>query len=184
MDKVLEFKWGVSKGRDTYGYNICSLYVDGQKVASTCGGGYDMEGTVLGNWIARAFNDELLKLEMPTYTINREEARGFYGLSFHDPNFDPGKAKPPYGPPVFGKEGDEEKTIEELEAENKSLGLERYQAFYAASSPVPTERHTVPLLDGACGKSEMLKVLAALGYFLQFISERKNNSTWLLKKKE
>lgn len=59
----LEFKWSVSRGRDTAGYNICSLYVDGRKVASTCGGGYDMKGTVLGKYIAGAYADRLLALK-------------------------------------------------------------------------------------------------------------------------
>jgi hypothetical protein len=38
--KTLKFKYTTSKGRDSYGYNICSLWVDGEKVSSTCGGGY------------------------------------------------------------------------------------------------------------------------------------------------
>lgn len=46
--KVLQFKWTISRGRDTYGYNICSLYVDGKKVSGCSGGGYDMMGTCLG----------------------------------------------------------------------------------------------------------------------------------------
>ena len=39
---TLKFKYTTSRGRDSYGYNICSLWVDGEKKASTCGGGYDM----------------------------------------------------------------------------------------------------------------------------------------------
>lgn len=70
MEKTLEFKWGVSRGRDTYGYTICSLYVDGRKVASCNGGGYDMKGTSFGHYLERAYADRLLKL-------NSE----FYGLS-------------------------------------------------------------------------------------------------------
>lgn len=27
----LYFKWTISKGRNTYGYNICTLLVDGEK---------------------------------------------------------------------------------------------------------------------------------------------------------
>lgn len=55
----LQIKWTVSKGRETYGYNICSLYEDGIKVQSCNGGGYDMEGTVLGDYIANKFQKEL-----------------------------------------------------------------------------------------------------------------------------
>lgn len=45
--KELEFKWSVSRARDTFGYNICSLWIHTdagrEKVASACGGGYDMD---------------------------------------------------------------------------------------------------------------------------------------------
>lgn len=61
--KTLEFKWTVSRGRDTYGYNICTLYTDGVKVARCNGGGYDMKGTCLGNFIAHAYADRLLALK-------------------------------------------------------------------------------------------------------------------------
>ena len=41
------FKWTVSRGRYTYGYNICTMYLhrrngDKVKVSSCNGGGYDM----------------------------------------------------------------------------------------------------------------------------------------------
>lgn len=152
MSKILEFRWTVSKARDTYGYNICSLYVDGTKVASCNGGGYDMEGTSLGNWVEKAFKDKLMKL--------KEE---FDGLTFHDPNYDPGKAV------VEGQ------TIEEREKEGKSLGLERYQEFYSASSKVPTEKHTVPSIDGAYGFRAVERILEAIGYKLRYIPTRKRD---------
>lgn len=63
MTKTLEFKWTTSRGRDTYGYNICTLYVDGRKAARCNGGGYDMKGTCLGDWVARAYRDRLLDLK-------------------------------------------------------------------------------------------------------------------------
>lgn len=141
----LHFKWTVSRGRDTYGYNICTLRVDGIKAGCCNGGGYDMEGTALGEWIESAFADRLLKLK-----------ESFYGLSFHDPNYDPGKAQALSG-----------KTVEEAEKAGETVGLERYQAFYAASSKVPTKRHTVPGIDGACGISSVQKIGEAIG--LKFI---------------
>lgn len=67
----LQIKWTVSHGRETYGYNICSLYVDGIKTASCNGGGYDMEGTVLGDYIANQFQNELKHIDTSS----------FYGLS-------------------------------------------------------------------------------------------------------
>lgn len=56
---ILHFKWTISKGRDTYGYNICTLYVDGIKVSSCNGGGYDLMGTCLGNYLESAWQSEL-----------------------------------------------------------------------------------------------------------------------------
>lgn len=59
----LELRYTVSRGRDTYGYNICTLYVNGERVSACNGGGYDMQGTSLGNWIASAYADRLLRLK-------------------------------------------------------------------------------------------------------------------------
>ena len=189
MEKILEFKWTVSKGRDTYGYNICSLYVDGRKVSSCNGGGYDMKATALGNWTARAYEKRLVSLkpeDMPeqdfyNYEKKKKESKGryFYGLSFHDPDFDPGKVVVDH-PPVFGKEGDEGKTVEDLEKEEKSLGLERYQAFYSGSSKVPSERHRIPLIDGACGISSVEKIMKAIGLSLAHVKETSNLSIYRL----
>ncbi len=74
---LLSFKWTVSRGRYSYGYNICSLYVDGKKVASCNGGGYDMKGTVLANWVESVFYEELKKLK----------PADFYGLSIYNKNY-------------------------------------------------------------------------------------------------
>jgi hypothetical protein len=71
----LHFKWTVSRGRETYGYNICSLYVDGRKVSSCNGGGYDMKGTAFGNWVEVAFQDKLQELKL--------DPKVYYGLSFY-----------------------------------------------------------------------------------------------------
>ena len=59
---ALLFKWTTSRGRDSYGYNICSLWVRQIKEASTCGGGYDMKGTALGYFLQKRYQDRLLKL--------------------------------------------------------------------------------------------------------------------------
>lgn len=233
---TLEFKWGTSRGRDTYGYTICTLYTDGSKVSSCNGGGYDMKGTALGRYIARAYADRLNALrpeQMPeqshwerareprrlccdtecmiAHSVENAETgerdlpylahdveicphcgtetrmdtrdgrtvddgRYFYGLTFHDPDFDPGKA-------VIGRDtsdrtfgGAEGETIEQAEAEGKSLGLERYQAFYSASSKVPTSRHTVPSIDGACGFSSVERIMEAIGLKLEWIKQRSHKT--------
>ena len=153
--KALKFKYTTSKGRDSYGYNICSLWVDGEKQASTCGGGYDMKGTALGNWMARKFEKELLKFN-----------KSFYGLTFHDPNWQPSKE------------------VIDKEKKGLSLGLERYQDFYKQSSKLPTEKHTIPQLDGACGFESMISILNNMNYYLKYIDGDNNTSTYILDKKE
>ena len=59
----LKFKWTTSKGRFTYGWNICSLYIDGKKVGSVNGGNYDMKGSVFGTWVQSQFKDDLINLD-------------------------------------------------------------------------------------------------------------------------
>lgn len=235
---TLEFRWTVSRGRDTYGYNICTLYVDGRKVARCNGGGYDMKGTCLGSFIAAAYADRLNGLrpeDMPEqshwqpdrkricngkcfeeWNAKRIEAIAddkeydgdlprlpedcyecptcggdtrpsgdgksiddghyFYGLTFHDPNYDPSKA-------VIGKDCSEHclsnedktgKTVEEAEAAGVSFGLERIQAVYSASSKHATERHTVPSIDGACGFESVVKIAEAIGLKLEWVHGRRN----------
>jgi hypothetical protein len=227
---TFEFRWTVSRGRDTYGYNICSLFVNDKKVSACNGGGYDMKGTSLGNYIARAYADRLNALKpedmeaqshwerakyprqlcealcwldgdkpdeskqsLPhdTRTCPHcgaqtrtdfqdgklvEDGRYFYGLTYHDPNYDPGKA-------VVSTDCDDRTlggapglTVDEAEKQGKSLGLERYQAFYRASSKVPTERHTVPSIDGACGTSAVERIMKAIGLTLEYVPTRSKKS--------
>lgn len=69
--------WSTSRGRDTYGWNICratSRQTD--KTYRTMGGGYDMVGTVIGEWFASEYQAELKQLA-------HENLEGFkpYGLS-------------------------------------------------------------------------------------------------------
>lgn len=66
---ILQFKWTVSKGRDSYGYNICSLWVRGKKVSYCNGGGYDMAGTTLGMYIMAEYQDRLLKIKDRAHRI-------------------------------------------------------------------------------------------------------------------
>lgn len=78
---VLSFKYTTSKGRDTYGYNIVTLYANGEKVARTCGGGYDMRGTCLGDYIKANYIERLKLLKGNTGSM--DDGAGYYGLSFH-----------------------------------------------------------------------------------------------------
>ena len=59
----LNISWSVSRGQDTYGYNICRLDdIRTGKRYRTCGGGYDMIGSVLGDWLEDRFQEELRAL--------------------------------------------------------------------------------------------------------------------------
>ena len=124
---IIEFKWTISKGRDTYGYNICSMYHNGIKVSSCKGGGYDMQGTALSDWMQEKFRAELQKLD----------AREFYGLSFWN--------------------------------------TKRNKTQFRWSKDCTT------WLDGACGFSSMQKILDKLGYSLQYVPKRGENSTYEIK---
>ena len=79
--------WSTSRGRDTYGYNICRLKDRNTGTRfRTIGGGYDMQGTVLADWLSHNFGDWLATLT-PYYdfengqpTVNKS---GEYGLYRH-----------------------------------------------------------------------------------------------------
>lgn len=71
-------KWTTSRGYETYGYNICSLYIGQKKCFSCNGGGYDMEGTVIADMMKALFPKELLKLA---------KKGGFYGLQEYEGSF-------------------------------------------------------------------------------------------------
>ncbi len=119
-----------------------------------------MNGTCLGDWIANSmlFKEKLLKFKTE-----------FYGLTFHDPNYDPGKKI------IEGQ------TVEQREKEGKTVGLDRYQAFYSASSPLPTKLHTIPSIDGATGFSSVEAILKELGYFLDNVHYSTNLQEYILK---
>ncbi len=114
MNYDLHFRWTISRGRDTYGYNICTLLVDDEKVSACNGGGYDMEGSCFGDWIA-SHKHRLRRLR-----------DSYYGLTWHDPNYNPNQAI------VDGQ------IIAEAEKGGAFVDLDRYQAFFKESSPLPT----------------------------------------------
>ena len=138
---VLKYTYGTSRASDSYGYNMVGLKVDDKRVARTCGGGYDMKGTVLGDWIEVEFKDKLLKFD-----------KTFYGLTYVNPDWKPSK--------------------ETLEQEKKDgfIGLARYQDFHSRTSDLPTKKHTIPMIDGACGESSVTRIIEHLGYEYNSIS--------------
>lgn len=85
MNYLLETRWTISRGRDTYGYNICTLYVNGERVARCSGGGYDMHGTVFATWLQATFPDRLRSIRC--HTIRQDGGKwlddrdGMYGAT-------------------------------------------------------------------------------------------------------
>lgn len=88
----LTLSWSISKGRDTYGYTICRLDDRNNGKRFRCmGGGYDMIGTVFGDWLETYYQKELLDIQGNAYMIwsakfgrieNKDDNR-FYGMT-HD----------------------------------------------------------------------------------------------------
>ena len=90
--ETLEFKWTVSRGQNTYGYNICSLYVNGEKKTSCNGGGYDMQGTALADYLQEKYQERLLKIKSRADSIwnskknthgKNEKGNSLYGMTYY-----------------------------------------------------------------------------------------------------
>lgn len=59
----LSISWAISRGRDTYGWNICRLDDRNNGRRYRChGGGYDMIGTVFGDWLQSCHQEDLKAL--------------------------------------------------------------------------------------------------------------------------
>jgi len=62
MDIKLSFvaiSWTVSRAEASAGYNICRADAAGKRY-QTNGGGYDMVGTVIGDWLGDTYNQRLM----------------------------------------------------------------------------------------------------------------------------
>lgn len=69
----LTLSWGISNGRDTYGYNICRLDDRNNGKRFSCmGGGYDMIGTVFGEWLETNYQEQLQAIKARAYYISDE----------------------------------------------------------------------------------------------------------------
>lgn len=90
----LNLSWSTSKGRETYGYNIARLDDNKTKKRFKCmGGGYDMTGTVFGDWLASTYQERLLAIcdqahttwylegNTPIRLPNRDG--GLYGMTYN-----------------------------------------------------------------------------------------------------
>lgn len=89
----LSLSWSVSKGRDTYGYNICRLDDTAKGERFKCmGGGYDMVGTVFAQWLCANYQDRLLAIkERSSYYFSKEKGHesrdpqdgALYGMKYY-----------------------------------------------------------------------------------------------------
>lgn len=62
-NNYLALSWSTSRGRDTYGYNICRLDDRATDVRHKCmGGGYDLIGTVVGRFLAMNYQSRLVAI--------------------------------------------------------------------------------------------------------------------------
>lgn len=88
----LSLSWTTSRGRDTYGYNICRLDDRNNGQRFKCmGGGYDMVGTVFAEWLCTTYPEKLLALKGRAHyqillagrQVNKNED-AIYGLTYHE----------------------------------------------------------------------------------------------------
>ena len=92
----LRLSWSISRGNETYGYNICRL--DDTKAGrrfKCMGGGYDMVGTCFGDWLENTHQEKLLALvkELMTDSGKFEDCgysvygyikfNGLYGMTYN-----------------------------------------------------------------------------------------------------
>jgi hypothetical protein len=80
--RFLSVTHGISRGRDTFGYNRVTVADThtGQKFTAT-GGGYDMLGTCFGEWMEANIQDRLDALKPGTMSVG-PYPRPLYGISY------------------------------------------------------------------------------------------------------
>lgn len=63
----VSLKWTTSRAADTYGYRIATLRDEQiHKAFKTCGGGYSLIGTVLGDWLEYRFQNRIAAVAVVT----------------------------------------------------------------------------------------------------------------------
>lgn len=82
----VSISWGISRGRETYGWNICKATSNQTgKAYRTTGGGYDMLGTVIGEWFAAEYQTHLQALVHAN--LDGFVKYGSNGSTLHNPSF-------------------------------------------------------------------------------------------------
>jgi len=91
----LSVTWGISKARDTYGYNRVQVQdTETGKRFSACGGGYDMLGSAFGEWLQKTHQELLLchanmahdiceQMEQGKPWARTENRQGLYGMTLN-----------------------------------------------------------------------------------------------------
>lgn len=148
MSHELRIKWGVSRGRDTYGYTTAALSERGEVKARCNGGGYDMRGTVFAEWLQNAYQDRLVKLG----------ARKFKRTVWNGKVGDDGPDKAAWSHPDVDKKG----TL--YGAVYYPKGDVRHDGKKWVGDPKP--RVT---LDGGCGFSSIQWIAEAIGLTVRTI---------------
>lgn len=84
----LAVRWSVSRGRDTYGYNICTVTDQNTGKRFSCnGGGYDMLGTSFGEWVTEVHQAALRNISEHAYAYydqagdRQHNEGGLYGMT-------------------------------------------------------------------------------------------------------
>lgn len=88
MDTYLSVKWTTSRGRDTYGYNICTVRDTSRGTRYACNGGnYDMQGTSFAEWLENTYQERLVEIKHRAHNIsdagryNEQEGGDLYGMT-------------------------------------------------------------------------------------------------------
>lgn len=85
---VLDVTYGISRGRDTYGYNIVTIRERGRAGRWSCNGvGHGLLGTCFGEWLQDTYQDELQALPVALvdawYSVRGwTRAMGLNGLTY------------------------------------------------------------------------------------------------------
>ena len=86
-ETYLAVRWSTSRGRDTYGYNICSVTDQATSKRYSCnGGGYDMLGTSFGRWLTETYQNALHEIGDRAHVTYNESfvvtrrVDGLYGM--------------------------------------------------------------------------------------------------------
>jgi hypothetical protein len=90
----LSVTWGISKARDSYGYNRVQIIdTNTSKRFSACGGGYDMLGSAFGEWLQKTHQDLLMCYSAMAHDICEQQDTkqwlrygnkdGLYGMTLY-----------------------------------------------------------------------------------------------------